>query len=254
MDDLLCQSPQLYWDLGHQYRCPWPNNKGMETDKNYVYKWSRQVLETQVDNGTITSQIQETPKLILNLIQTTIKADKHFWHYCDELVSDLWLKPDEPIHSLQHMHNKTHQQLSIFQQQYKSNIQNDNLTTCSQIPQGQGLALLKRPVTTHIWQALFLCGIVETWSKQFQKAKENSCTKLTTITAAIASTTLIHQGSLNAQLECRKCSDNHTKSNCSMYRRDCYNCDRKGHFTSLCRRPRKQPSKDEQHPRCQRSI
>ena len=38
----------------------------------------RQALCTLVDNGTITPQIQETPKFILNVIQTRIKADEHF--------------------------------------------------------------------------------------------------------------------------------------------------------------------------------
>ena len=49
----------------------------------------RQELQTLVDNGTITPQIQETPKLILNTIKTRIKTDEHFWHYHDKLVSDL---------------------------------------------------------------------------------------------------------------------------------------------------------------------
>ena len=65
----------------------------METDQNDVYRWLN-------DNSIITPQIPETPKLILNATQTTMKADEHFWHYCNELVSDLWQKPDEPIHSL----------------------------------------------------------------------------------------------------------------------------------------------------------
>ena len=60
----------------------------------------RQTLQTLVDIGTITQQIQETPKLNLNTTQITIKADEHFWNYCDELVLDLWQKPEEPIHSL----------------------------------------------------------------------------------------------------------------------------------------------------------
>ena len=49
----------------------------------------RQALQTLIGNGTITPQIQQTPKLIFNHIQTTIKEDKHFWNYHDELVSDL---------------------------------------------------------------------------------------------------------------------------------------------------------------------
>ena len=50
----------------------------------------RQALQTLIHNGIITPDTQQTPKLILNAIQTTIKEAEHFWHYCEELVLDLF--------------------------------------------------------------------------------------------------------------------------------------------------------------------
>ena len=87
--------------LGTQNDVDTPNQtkKGWKQIKMITGE-DKQALQTLVENGIITSQIQETPKLHLNAIKTTIKAYKHFCHYCDELVSDLWQKPDEPIHSL----------------------------------------------------------------------------------------------------------------------------------------------------------
>ena len=60
----------------------------------------RQALQAFIDNGTITPQIQQTPKLTLNAIQTAVKANEYFWHYHSELVSKLQQKPDKSIHSL----------------------------------------------------------------------------------------------------------------------------------------------------------
>ena len=45
--------------------------------------------QTLVDNNTITLEIQQICKLLLDAIQTTIKEDKDFWCYRDELLSDV---------------------------------------------------------------------------------------------------------------------------------------------------------------------
>ena len=60
----------------------------------------RQALKILVDNNTITQDIQKTLKFTLDTIQTTIKADEHFWCYCNKLVSDLWQKPYEATQPL----------------------------------------------------------------------------------------------------------------------------------------------------------
>ena len=59
-----------------------------------------QALQTLIDNQTILPDAQQTPALALKAIQSVIKEDVHFWHYCDQLLSDLCQLPDEGIHSL----------------------------------------------------------------------------------------------------------------------------------------------------------
>ena len=60
------------------------------------------------------------------------------------------------------------------------------------------------------------------------------------ITAPTASTSSIHKDTINTQTKCGKCGYNHTEDMYPAYGRDCYNCGKKGHFTSLYRRPRMQ--------------
>ena len=57
-------------------------------------------LQTLVTNYTITQDLQQTPQLPLETIQTRIKEDEYFWHYRDQLVSDVRQKPNEFLHTL----------------------------------------------------------------------------------------------------------------------------------------------------------
>ena len=41
----------------------------------------RQVLQTLLNNNTITAEAQHTPIHALNLVQTVIKDGVHFWYY-----------------------------------------------------------------------------------------------------------------------------------------------------------------------------
>ena len=59
-----------------------------------------QALQTLTDNQTISPDAQQTPAPALKVIQSVIKEDVHFWHYCDQLLPDLHQLPDKGIHSL----------------------------------------------------------------------------------------------------------------------------------------------------------
>ena len=107
-----------------------------EIKMNFTGK-DRQVLQMLIGNDAINPQIQEIPRLILYAIQNTLKVDRHFWHYCDELVSDLQQKPDESIHSLITHIIQLINDWDFFQKQNKENTQNHHLTTHSQIPQAK---------------------------------------------------------------------------------------------------------------------
>ena len=60
----------------------------------------RQTLQTLLENNTITQEDQCIPSKALQAIQTTIKADDHFWHYRDEFFSDVRQQAHEWIQTL----------------------------------------------------------------------------------------------------------------------------------------------------------
>ena len=60
----------------------------------------RQALQTLLNNTTITAEVQCTPIQALNLIQTVIKEDVHFWHHQDKILSDIHQHSDGGIHVL----------------------------------------------------------------------------------------------------------------------------------------------------------
>ena len=60
----------------------------------------RQALQTMIDNNTITQADQHTPVQALKAIQTTIKDEKHYWHYRDEIMSNIRQEPQEQVHAL----------------------------------------------------------------------------------------------------------------------------------------------------------
>ena len=55
----------------------------------------RLALQTLIDNNTITAADQHTPTLALKAIQTAIKDGEHYWHYRDEVLSDIRQHPEE---------------------------------------------------------------------------------------------------------------------------------------------------------------
>ena len=60
----------------------------------------RQALQTLIDNNTITAADQCTLIQALKAIQTAIKDEEHYWHYRDEVLSDIRQQPGEQVHAL----------------------------------------------------------------------------------------------------------------------------------------------------------
>ena len=66
-----------------QHKRGWKQIKMMFTGED------RQALQTIIDNNTITQQEQCMPIQALKAIQKTIKDEEHYWHYRDEIMSDI---------------------------------------------------------------------------------------------------------------------------------------------------------------------
>ena len=73
------------------------NKKGMEADKNDVYR--RRKDKHYKHWLTITPEDQLTPMCALKAIQTTIKEEEHYWHYRDKMMSDIRQQPNEQFHT-----------------------------------------------------------------------------------------------------------------------------------------------------------
>ena len=63
--------------------------KGWKQIKMMFTREDRQTLQTMIDNNTITAEHQLTPINALKAIKTTIKEEEHYWHYRDEVLSDI---------------------------------------------------------------------------------------------------------------------------------------------------------------------
>ena len=60
----------------------------------------RQALQTLIYNNTITPEDQCTSIRALKAIQTTIEEEEHYWHYRDEVMSDIRQHPGKQVHAL----------------------------------------------------------------------------------------------------------------------------------------------------------
>ena len=60
----------------------------------------RQALQTMIDNNTITQQDQHAPVHALKAIKTAIRDEEHYWHYRDEILSNIRQQPEEQVHML----------------------------------------------------------------------------------------------------------------------------------------------------------
>ena len=65
-----------------------------------MFTEDRQILQRLIDNNTITPEDQLTPSHAPKAIQTTIKEEEHYWHYRDEIMSDIRQQPNDQIHTL----------------------------------------------------------------------------------------------------------------------------------------------------------
>ena len=93
----------------------------------------RQTLQMLLDNNTITQEDQCIPSKALQAIQTTIKEDEHFWHYRDEIFSNVRQQAHEGIHTLNTRITSLVNNCK-FTHTHQRNSQNHVISTCSEIP------------------------------------------------------------------------------------------------------------------------
>ena len=53
-----------------------------------------QTLQTLLNNETMAPEHQKTPRQVPDASATTFKSEDHFWHFQDELLSDMCQRPN----------------------------------------------------------------------------------------------------------------------------------------------------------------
>ena len=76
------------------------------------------------------------------------------------------------------------------------------------------------------------CKTLEQHCEQFQKAQVKGYTERTTLSAPISSS--VHQDAITIHnTQYIKCSYKHPQGNCPATGKECYNCQRTGHYTDI---------------------
>ena len=198
----------------------------------------RQALQILINNNTISPENQLTPVSALEAIQSCIK-DEHFWHYRDELMSDFRQQPNEQILTLNTRITKLINNCKFQDHQTTETIKIMLLQHAVKFHEARDwIQLQEQSQLTHK-SLLQHYKTLEQSCEQYQKAQLKGRAELTTLSAATATSSSVHQDAINfSHTQCTKCGYKHPQDKYPATGKECHNCHRTGHYTALCRYPR----------------
>ena len=195
----------------------------------------RQTLQT-LGNNTITQEDQHIPSKSLQAIQTTIKEDEHFWHYRGEIFSDVRQQAHEGIHTLNTRITSLVNNCKFTDTPTKETVKFMlKSTTEVKFHKARDWIRLQDQSTLTYTSFFNHCIHLEQQCEQFQKVQLKGRAQLTTLGAATATQSSVHQDAITVHSTCHWCRHSHPKDKCPAYNQWCCNCNRIGHFSDLCR-------------------
>ena len=198
----------------------------------------RRALQTLIDNDTITEADQRTPRLALKAIQTAIKDGEHYWHYRDEVLSDIRQQPEEQVHTLSSRITNLINNCNFQDQQTAETLKIMLLQHAIKYHEARDWIRLQDPSTLTYKTLLQHCRQLEQRCEQFRKAQQKGRAELTTLANASVTQTSIHQDAItyhSSHNSCYRCGYNHHNRECPALGQRCHNCNGLNHFTALCK-------------------
>ena len=197
----------------------------------------RYALQTLIDNDTITEADQCTPTCALKAIQTALKEGEHYWHYRDEVLSNLRQQPDEHVHTLStriinlvnncnYQDQQTTETIKIMLLQHAIRYHK----ACDWIRQQDPATLTYKSLLQH-------CKTLEQRCEHFIKAQQKGRAELTSLGTANTINTM-HQDAISTHPShntCYRCGYSHLNRECPALGQRCHNCNGLNHFTALCK-------------------
>ena len=144
----------------------------------------RHALQTLLDSNTITPEDQLTPAHALKAIQTSVKEDEHFWHFRDELLSDVRQESQEGIHILSNRITALINSCKFTDSSPEEALKIMLLAHAVKHHEASDWIRLQDPSTLTYQILLNYCRLLEQRCEQFQKAQMKGRAELTTLTAA----------------------------------------------------------------------
>ena len=213
------------------------HKKGWKQIKMMFTREDRQALQTMIDNNTITQADQCTLVQELKAIQTTIKGEKHYWHYRDEIMSDIRQEPQEQVCALNTRITTLVTNCKFTDQHTTETMKIMLLQHAIRHHEARDLICFQDPATLTYKSLLHHCKQLEECCEQFQKAQLKGRAELTSLTVA-STRTSIHQDSISTHPNhnnCYRCGYNHTNRDCPVRGHRHYHCNNLGHFSQLCK-------------------
>ena len=215
------------------------NKHGWKQIKMMFQGEDRQTLQTMIDNNTITAEDQQTPTKALKAIQSCIKDEEHFWYFRDEVMSDVQQQPNKQIHALNTRITTLVNNCRFQDQNTTNTIQLMLLQHTVRFHEARDWICLQDQSQLTYASLLQHCKTLEQRCEQYQKAQIKGRAELTTLSAATATASSVHQDSVTIHnTQCTRCGYKHPHDNCPAKGKECYNCHGLNHYTALCRRPK----------------
>ena len=167
---------------------------------------------------------------------TTFKSEDHFWHFQDELLSDVYQKPNKGIYVLNTLITSLVNQCKFPDQNTMEMLKIMVLQHAGHYPKAWDW-INQQDQSQLTYQALLLqYQLLDSCYEMFQKAKEKGHAELTSLSTVTYSVPSIHQDALLAYPKCSQCGYYHSLDNCQACSNECYRCCGHNHFTALYQR------------------
>ena len=146
-----------------------------------------------IDNNTITQEDQLTPTKAFKATQSCIRDEEHFWYFRDEVMSNVRQQPNEQIHALNTRITMLVNNCRFQDQQTTETFKIMLLQHAGQFHEARDWIHLQDQSQLTYASLIQHCKMLEQCCEQFQKPQIKGRAELTTLSAATATASSVHQ-------------------------------------------------------------
>ena len=153
----------------------------------------------------------------------------HFWHHCNQILSDLQQLPDEGVHALSNRICTIITKCKFSSEEVTETMKIMVMQHAIKYHEARDWICLQDQTTLMYQSLLAHCKQLEARCEQFQQAQAQGRAHLTSVTSASSSKSSIHADiQSTTKQSCSICAYTHSCGNCPAYNHECFNCHNTG--------------------------